>query len=266
MSLNRFQCLFLEEIGIDRLIYSKFIDKNNESSKTFSLNSNNHENKIANSLCNGFNNNNNINTINVLQKDIDSSYKTTFCNDISILKEKVVRCKNCFLSGHRKNVVFGDGVLSDVDCMIIGEAPGEYEDIEGKPFVGKSGKLLDSMLSSIFISRSSNAFISNIVKCRPPGNRNPRPEEIISCRPYLIEQIDIINPKTILALGKFSANTLLCSDSSIRGLRGKIHGFKSKGSSIPVVVSYHPAYLLRRPEEKSLAWADLCLIASLLGK
>lgn len=263
MSLNKFQCLLLKEMGIDSSIYSKLVDKKTNiiSNKTFII-ENNGKHKDANSTVLNELGNKNINNAKKLQDKLDSFAKSI--SDIPILKEEITNCKKCFLCNHRKNVVFGTGVLSDVDCMIIGEAPGEYEDIEGKPFVGKSGKLLDLMLDSISISRMSNAFISNIVKCRPPGNRNPRPDEIASCLPYLIEQIDIINPKTILALGKFAANALLCSEESIRNMRGKIHNFRSGKSNIPVVVSYHPAYILRRPEEKLLSWKDLLLISSLL--
>ncbi|AGF49188.1 uracil-DNA glycosylase [Candidatus Kinetoplastidibacterium galati] len=264
MSLNKFQCLTLKEIGVDFSIYSKFINKKiNVSDQKVSLS----EDKVVDRTRVLFSNelvNNDINTKKDSQNELNSSIK--HLSDISTLKKEIANCKKCFLCNHRKNVVFGKGVLTNVACMIIGEAPGEYEDIEGKPFVGKSGKLLDLMLDSISISRTSNAFISNIVKCRPPGNRNPRFEEISSCRPYLIEQIDLINPKTILALGKFAANALLCKDESIRNMRGKIHSFNTRKSNIPVVVSYHPAYLLRRPEEKPLSWNDLCLISSLLEK
>ncbi|AGF48474.1 DNA polymerase bacteriophage-type [Candidatus Kinetoplastibacterium oncopeltii TCC290E] len=257
MSLNKFQCLLLEEMGIEESIYSKFTDKKTNINKISLLDDNYKSEHLSNIVVNEIGKKNIDNRKDLIDKP------DSFAN---ILKLKIKNCKKCVLCNNRKNVVFGTGVLINVNCMVIGEAPGEYEDIEGKPFVGKSGKLLDMMLDSINISRLSNAFISNIVKCRPPGNRNPRPEEIDSCLPYLMDQIDIINPKTILALGKFAANTLLCSDESIKNMRGKIHNFQSRKSNIPVVVSYHPAYLLRKPEEKPLSWNDLRLISSLIEK
>ncbi|WBF65313.1 MAG: uracil-DNA glycosylase [Candidatus Kinetoplastibacterium crithidii] len=186
-------------------------------------------------------------------------------NNFDILKNLVNSCKLCDLCHYRKNVVFGSGNISKGLCLIIGEAPGEQEDATGIPFVGKSGKLLDQMLNAIEIYRDRDTFITNIVKCRPPANRNPKPEELELCRPFLLEQIDFLKPNKIFVLGKFSANAVLNNSLSIRELRGKIHYFShgNQSNNIPVVVSYHPAYLLRKPEEKSLVWDDLCLLKSI---
>ncbi|AFZ82570.1 uracil-DNA glycosylase [Candidatus Kinetoplastidibacterium crithidiae] len=185
-------------------------------------------------------------------------------NNFDILKNVVNKCQLCDLCHSRKNVVFGSGNITQCSCLIIGEAPGEQEDATGIPFVGRSGKLLDQMLNAIEIHRDRETFITNIVKCRPPANRNPKLEELESCRPFLLEQIDFLKPSKILVLGKFAANAVLNNSLSIRELRGKVHYFSSgnKSNDIPVIVSYHPAYLLRRPEEKSLVWDDLCLLKS----
>ncbi|MBW0454531.1 MAG: uracil-DNA glycosylase [Candidatus Kinetoplastibacterium crithidii] len=186
-------------------------------------------------------------------------------NTFDILKNVVNNCKLCDLCHYRKNVVFGSGNISEGSCLIIGEAPGEQEDATGIPFVGRAGKLLDQMLNAIEIHRDRETFITNIVKCRPPANRNPKIEELELCRPFLLEQIDFLKPNKILLLGKFSANAVLNNSLSIRELRGKVHYFSTGNQSndIPVVVSYHPAYLLRKPEEKYLVWDDLCLLKSI---
>jgi DNA polymerase len=147
--------------------------------------------------------------------------------------------------------------------MIVGEAPGEQEDRQGEPFVGRSGKLLDSMLAAIGRSRQAGVFIANVIKCRPPGNRDPLPEEVAQCSPYLMRQVAMIKPAAILVLGRFAAQTLLGTDAKIGSLRGRVHGIDVDGARIPVVVSYHPAYLLRSPAEKSKSWQDLQLAMSL---
>jgi len=148
--------------------------------------------------------------------------------------------------------------------LVVGEAPGEQEDRQGLPFVGRSGQLLDAMLASVGMSRKSNVYITNVIKCRPPGNRNPKPEEIAACSPYLRRQVNLLKPERIMVVGRFAAQTLLGTDATIGSLRGRVHTFKSDdGRAIPLVVSYHPAYLLRSPLEKARAWQDLRLAAGL---
>ena len=137
--------------------------------------------------------------------------------------------------------------------MLIGEAPGAEEDRLGDPFVGQAGKLLDNMLASINLSRASNVYIANVLKCRPPGNRNPAPQEVEKCTPHLLQQIELVRPKLILALGRFAAQTLLASGASIASLRGRVHRY----AGVPLIVTYHPAYLLRTLEDKAKAWEDL---------
>jgi uracil-DNA glycosylase len=137
--------------------------------------------------------------------------------------------------------------------MLIGEAPGAEEDRLGDPFVGQAGKLLDNMLAAISLSRVENVYIANVLKCRPPGNRNPEPEEVAKCTPFLKQQIALIKPKLILAMGRFAAQTLLATDASIASLRGKVHSYEG----VPLIVTYHPAYLLRTLPDKAKAWADL---------
>ncbi len=146
--------------------------------------------------------------------------------------------------------------------MIIGEAPGADEDRQGEPFVGRAGKLLDAMLAAIELSRQKNCYIANILKCRPPNNRDPRPEEVAACFPYLARQIELIAPRAILAVGRIAAQNLLQVTTPIGKLRGRVHHYGP--NDIPVVVTYHPAYLLRSPLEKRKAWEDLKLYRRLL--
>jgi len=141
------------------------------------------------------------------------------------------------------------------DWLVIGEAPGADEDRLGEPFVGQAGKLLDAMLAAISLKRGDNVYIANLLKSRPPGNRNPEPDEVAACRPYLLAQIELIQPKLILALGRFAAQNLLDTDEAIGRLRGRVHRFQG----VPLVVTYHPAYLLRNLADKARAWEDLCL-------
>jgi len=176
--------------------------------------------------------------------------------NLDSLASEVSACKSCGLCSERERVVVGEGVLNPA-IMIIGEAPGEQEDRQGKPFVGRSGQLLDNMLRAIGRNRNSDVYITNIIKCRPPGNRNPRPDEIAACRPFLARQIELVQPQRLLLLGRFAASALLNDHSALHVLRGKSFTYSCAGKSIPVVVSYHPAYLLRRPEEKAAAWLDL---------
>ncbi len=170
---------------------------------------------------------------------------------LSFIQRKINGCKKCVLSRNRKNIVFGKGDERAL-LMIIGEAPGEEEDEKGEPFVGSAGQLLTRMLESINIKREE-VYITNIVKCRPPRNRNPLREEVNSCIEFLWEQIRCIKPKIILALGNVSAQTLLNTDSRISELRGKFYDI----AGIKVLPSYHPAFLLRNPSKKREAWHDL---------
>lgn len=177
------------------------------------------------------------------------------------LREQVVACTACGLCEGRRHAVFGHGG-QPTRWLVVGEAPGEQEDRQGQPFVGRSGQLLDAMLSAVGMSRERDVFIANVIKCRPPGNRNPKPEEIAACSPYLMRQIALLKPERILVLGRFAAQALLGTDATIGSLRGRIHQMKTdEGREIPVIVSYHPAYLLRSPAEKARAWQDLKLAA-----
>lgn len=183
--------------------------------------------------------------------------------DFDALREQVQQCEACGLCQGRRHAVFGMGARP-ARWMVVGEAPGEQEDRQGLPFVGRSGQLLDAMLSAVGMSREKDVFISNVIKCRPPGNRNPKPEEIAACSPYLRRQIELIRPERILVVGRFAAQTLLGTDATIGSLRGRLHSWTLEdGQQIPVVVSYHPAYLLRSPAEKARAWQDLQLAVSL---
>jgi len=141
----------------------------------------------------------------------------------------------------------------NADWMLIGEAPGAEEDRLGDPFVGQAGKLLDNMLAAVGLSRRTNVYIANVLKCRPPGNRNPAPEEVAQCSPHLLQQIELIKPKLILAMGRFAAQTLLETSASIASLRGRLHRY----AGVPLIVTYHPAYLLRTLEDKAKTWEDL---------
>ncbi|WP_420225667.1 uracil-DNA glycosylase [Pigmentiphaga litoralis] len=179
-----------------------------------------------------------------------------------LLQQEVRGCVACGLCKTRTQTVFGGGVRR-ARWMVIGEAPGEQEDKQGKPFVGKSGQLLDSMLASVSHARDRDVFIANVIKCRPPGDRDPLPQEVATCSPYLMRQIASVQPELILVLGRFAAQTLLGSTAAISTLRGRAHEIDVGGKAVPVVVSYHPAYLLRSPQEKRRAWQDLRLAASL---
>lgn len=174
--------------------------------------------------------------------------------DWEVLSERVAACKSCRLCEKRTNTVFGVGDRN-ADWMLIGEAPGENEDRQGEPFVGQAGKLLDNMLRSLTLARDTNVYIANVIKCRPPGNRNPEPDEVARCEPYLQRQVALVKPKLIIAMGRFAAQSLLKTDASISSLRGRVHAYEG----VPVIVTYHPAYLLRSLPDKAKAWADLCL-------
>jgi DNA polymerase len=168
------------------------------------------------------------------------------------LKQAVASCEACALCKTRKNTVFGVGD-ERADWMLIGEAPGAEEDARGEPFVGQAGKLLDNMLAAIGLERSAGVYIANVLKCRPPGNRNPEPGEVGQCSPHLVRQIALIQPKLIVAMGRFAAQTLLASDASIASMRGRM--FEYQG--VPLIVTYHPAYLLRNMPDKAKSWEDL---------
>jgi len=178
--------------------------------------------------------------------------------DWPALQAAVAGCEACGLCRSRKNTVFGTGD-TQADWMIVGEAPGENEDLQGEPFVGVAGQLLDNMLRAIGRSRTGSgaqaAYIANVLKCRPPANRNPLPEEVVQCEPYLARQVALVRPKIILAMGRFAVQSLLQSNEPIGKLRGQVHRYQG----VPVIVTYHPAYLLRTPADKAKAWADLCL-------
>jgi len=172
------------------------------------------------------------------------------------LKEKVRGCTDCKLRAGCTQTVFGVGD-ENAQWMLVGEAPGAEEDRVGEPFVGQAGKLLDNMLASISLARGKNVYIANVLKCRPPGNRNPEPDEVAACSPHLLRQIGLIKPKLILAMGRFAAQTLLGTDATISSLRGKVHQY----AGVPLIVTYHPAYLLRTLPDKAKAWADLVFAA-----
>jgi uracil-DNA glycosylase family 4 len=168
------------------------------------------------------------------------------------LKQAVPACTACGLHSSRTQTVFGVGD-ENADWMLIGEAPGAEEDRLGEPFVGQAGRLLDNMLAAIQLKRGENVYIANVLKCRPPGNRNPEPDEVAKCTPFLLQQIALIQPKLIVAMGRFAAQTLLSTDASIASLRGRVHRY----AGVPLIVTYHPAYLLRNLPDKAKAWADL---------
>jgi DNA polymerase len=168
------------------------------------------------------------------------------------LKQAVPACTACGLHKGRAQTVFGVGD-ENADWLLVGEAPGAEEDRLGEPFVGQAGRLLDNMLAAIELGRGDNVYIANVLKCRPPGNRNPEPDEVAKCTPFLRRQIELIRPKLIVAMGRFAAQTLLNTDATIASLRGRLHDY----AGVALVVTYHPAYLLRNLPDKSKAWADL---------
>jgi DNA polymerase len=185
--------------------------------------------------------------------------------DWPALRASVAACSACALCQSRTQTVFGVG-HARAHWLVVGEAPGEDEDRQGEPFVGASGQLLDRMLAALQLTRSSEGdappaqrvYIANTLKCRPPRNRNPSAEEMAQCEPYLVRQIELLQPRIILAMGKFAVQALLRSDEPIGRLRGRVHRYQG----VPLVVTYHPAYLLRSLQEKAKAWDDLCLAAS----
>ena len=199
----------------------------------------------------------------------------------SALQEAVAHCEACNLCQQRRNTVFGTGApepapgeAPQVDWMIVGEAPGEHEDAQGEPFVGQAGRLLDNMLKAVGLERHADSapggrvYIANVLKCRPPGNRNPQPDEVARCEPYLRRQVALLRPRIIVAMGRFAVQSLLrehvadIESQPLGRLRGQIYAYEG----VPVVVTYHPAYLLRNLIEKRKAWADLCLALSVANR
>jgi uracil-DNA glycosylase family 4 len=182
------------------------------------------------------------------------------------LRAAVAGCQACGLCQSRTQPVFGVG-NEQARWMIVGEAPGEQEDKQGEPFVGRAGQLLDRMLTAVGLTRSEapadqQVFIANVLKCRPPANRNPLPQEIAQCEPYLMRQVALVQPKVIVAMGRFAVQALLKSSEPIGKLRGRVH----EVAGVPVIVTYHPAYLLRSPADKALAWDDLCLAREVMAR
>ena len=184
--------------------------------------------------------------------------------DWPALREAVAGCEACGLCRSRRNTVFGVG-HAQAQWMIIGEAPGEQEDRQGEPFVGKAGQLLDNMLRAVGLTRDEavpeqQVYIANVLKCRPPMNRNPEPQEVAQCEPFLKRQVELVAPKLILAMGRFAVQSILQTGEPIGRLRGRVHAYQG----VPVVVTYHPAYLLRNPADKARSWDDLCLAREVL--
>ncbi|MBU0588267.1 MAG: uracil-DNA glycosylase [Gammaproteobacteria bacterium] len=191
--------------------------------------------------------------------------------DWDALRQAVASCQACGLCESRKNTVFGTGD-TQARWLVVGEAPGENEDLQGEPFVGTAGQLLDNMLKAVGLRRDGTGeqgvYIANVLKCRPPANRNPQPDEVAQCEPYLRRQVELQQPQIILALGRFAAQSLLqttvpdVARIPLGKLRGQVHSYQG----VPVVVSYHPAYLLRTPQDKAKAWADLCLALDVMQR
>ena len=169
------------------------------------------------------------------------------------LKTSASLCNACALHKTRKQAVLGVGD-ERAEWLFVGEGPGAEEDERGEPFVGQAGRLLDNMLAAIALKRGNNVYIANVVKCRPPGNRTPEPDEAHACEPYLARQIELIRPRLIIALGKVAAQNLLGIESTLASLRGRVHQYRGT----PLIVTYHPAYLLRNLVDKSKSWEDLC--------
>jgi DNA polymerase len=193
--------------------------------------------------------------------------------DWPALEAAIRTCQRCGLCRGRQQAVPGVGDRQPT-WLIVGEAPGEEEDRQGEPFVGRAGQLLDRMLAAMGLQRGKGVYIANVLKCRPPRNRNPLPEEMALCAPYLRRQIALLQPRIVLALGRFAAQTLLtegaCLDAQTAAstplgrLRGRVYPAQLAGQTRPLVISYHPAYLLRNPADKAKAWADLCLALATL--
>ncbi|VVE24432.1 uracil-DNA glycosylase [Pandoraea terrigena] len=174
--------------------------------------------------------------------------------DWEALTERVANCRLCGLCEKRTQTVFGVGDR-EADWLLVGEAPGQQEDVQGEPFVGQAGKLLDNMLRAVTLQRGENVYIANVLKCRPPNNRDPEADEVASCEPYLKRQVALLKPRVIVVMGRFAAQSVLRTQASIASLRGRVHEYEG----VPVIVTYHPAYLLRSLPDKAKAWTDWCL-------
>jgi len=181
--------------------------------------------------------------------------------DWAQIEAAVQGCTACPLHARRKRSVLGVGDAG-ADWMFVGEGPGAEEDERGEPFVGQAGRLLDNMLASIGLRRGQDVYIANVVKCRPPGNRVPEPGEAAQCEPYLLRQIELIQPRLVIALGKTAALNLLRTEASIASLRGRVHDLRGRA----LMVTYHPAYLLRNLSDKAKAWEDLCMAHTLMAQ
>jgi DNA polymerase len=178
------------------------------------------------------------------------------------LRAAVAACARCSLHETRTQTVFGVGDRQ-AKWMFVGEAPGAEEDRQGEPFVGRAGQLLTSMLQALGLRRE-DVYIANVLKCRPPGNRDPKPDEVAGCRGYLERQIELVSPRIVVAVGRIAAQNLLATDTSLARLRGRVHALGS--GKWPVIVTYHPAYLLRSPGEKRKAWQDLLFARNVLAR
>ncbi len=186
--------------------------------------------------------------------------------DWPALRDAVAGCTACGLCRGRQNTVFGVG-NERAHWMLVGEAPGQQEDLQGEPFVGKAGQLLDNMLRAVGLLRAEapperQVFIANVLKCRPPGNRNPEPAEVAQCEPFLKRQVALVQPRIILAMGRFAVQSLLQTQDPIGRLRGRVHTYEG----VPLIVTYHPAYLLRNPLDKARSWEDLCLAREVMQR
>ena len=179
---------------------------------------------------------------------------------LEVLRNEMLACHKCSLGKVRTNLVFGVG-NPRATLMFVGEAPGRDEDLQGEPFVGRAGQLLTKIIEAIGLKRN-DVYIANVLKCRPPGNRAPLPEEIVLCMPYLLKQIEIIQPKVLCALGTFAAQTLLSTKAPVGTLRGRFHDYKG----IPIMVTFHPAYLLRNLNDKAKVWEDMKKVRDLLSE
>jgi uracil-DNA glycosylase len=206
--------------------------------------------------------------IDYINKNIESALKNNNAREQEIqqmdwqqLKQSINACTDCRLHQTRRNTVPGVGDIN-AQWMFVGEGPGVEEDEQGEPFVGQAGKLLDNMLAAIALSRQKNIYMTNVVKCHPPENHHPAAQEVASCAPYLQRQISLLQPRLIIALGKIASDHLLGGDATIASLRGKIHTVQG----IPMIVTYHPAYLLRTPMDKAKAWEDLCFARTTMAE
>lgn len=233
---------FYQSLGFDRLPVK--IEKERETSKTEETDNGKGMKEIKAPAPAG------------IKKNTDSGEKA---NALKAVRAEIGDCKRCRLSKGRKNIVFGEGA-PDAELMFIGEGPGREEDIQGRPFVGDAGKVLTNLILKMGMKREG-VYIANIVKCRPPMNRDPESDEIMTCSPFLVQQIDIIQPAVIVALGRIAAQRIIGSFIPISKLRGKFYDFKG----IPVMPTFHPAYLMRNPKDKWLTWDDAQKVLEMLN-